>query len=365
MDDIDLTILRTVQKRFPQAPRPYEVLARELGMCADEVHGRISALRRHGVIRRLGPLFDSRKLGHRGHLVAARAEPDAVQSLADLLDRRPEVTHNYLRAGHFNVWFTVVIPEENDVGRILHEVRAVPGVREVVVLPTRKIFKLDASFEVRDNGAVSSSRLSGGGSRGDSLPPPQGDGAQSHSLSPLRGERARVRGGVGGCKCPGKNAPDAAAPVDEADRRIIRAMQKGLSDSMTPYADAAGTLGMDAGELIRRLERMRERGVLRGVRAVLDQRRMGFEGNVLVAWAVPSGRTGEVGQLFALRAEVSHCVLREAAPDWPCNLYTMIHAESALRCRDVVKEMARASGIGEYVPLETVRELKKSPPEYF
>ena len=153
--------------------------------------------------------------------------------------------------------------------------------------------------------------------------------------------------------------------MDETGRRIVAELQGGLSDSTTPYADAASALGMETGDLIRRLEQMRESGVLRGVRAVLDQRRMGLEGNVLVAWEVPSGRTDEVGRLFASREEVSHCVLREGSRDWPYNLYTMVHAGTAGRCGDVVKEMARASGISAYVLLETVRELKKSPPEYF
>ena len=153
--------------------------------------------------------------------------------------------------------------------------------------------------------------------------------------------------------------------MDDVDRRIIAEVQGGLSDSMTPWADAATAVGIDVDELVHRLEAMRQTGVLRGVRAVLDQRRLGFEGNVLVAWGVPEARTDEVGELFASRHDVSHCVLRDPAPDWPYNLYTMIHAESGDRCDAVVNEMAAASGITGHVRLETVRELKKSPPRYF
>ncbi|HUW59029.1 MAG TPA: AsnC family transcriptional regulator [Planctomycetota bacterium] len=151
MDDTDLVILKTVQKAFPLSTRPYDVLAQELGLSADEVHRRVSVLRRTGVIRRIGPLFDSRHLGFRGHLVAARVEPDAVNDLAALLDRHDGVTHNYLRSGPLNVWFTVTLKETDDLERVLAEVRAEPGVGEVVTFPTRKVFKLDASFTVRDN----------------------------------------------------------------------------------------------------------------------------------------------------------------------------------------------------------------------
>ena len=153
MDDTDLAILKTVQRAFPLSTRPYDVLARQLGLAADAVHRRVSALRRTGVIRRIGPLFSSRKLGFRGHLVAARVEPDAVDDLAALLEEHDEVTHNYLRSGPLNVWFTVTLCETDDLERILGEVRSARGVTAVVTFPTRKIFKLDASFEVGDNDA--------------------------------------------------------------------------------------------------------------------------------------------------------------------------------------------------------------------
>jgi len=153
--------------------------------------------------------------------------------------------------------------------------------------------------------------------------------------------------------------------MDETDRRIVAECAGDLPGSMTPWAEVAASLGIGVEELIRRLERMRQSGVLRGVRAVLDQRALGLEGNVLVAWEVGEDRLDEVARLFASRREVSHCVLRAPAPGWPYTLYTMIHAESAQRAQAVVDEMAQGSGIRECVRLETVRELKKSPPRYF
>ena len=153
--------------------------------------------------------------------------------------------------------------------------------------------------------------------------------------------------------------------MDDTDRRIIATLQAGLSTSPTPWADAADAFGIGVDALLERLERMKAEGVLRGVRAILDQRRLGVEGNVLVAWRVDADRVDEVGALFASRAEVSHCVLRTTAPDWPYNLYTMIHASTPDAARTVVGEMQAASGITDSVSLETVRELKKTAPRYF
>jgi DNA-binding Lrp family transcriptional regulator len=152
--------------------------------------------------------------------------------------------------------------------------------------------------------------------------------------------------------------------MDDTDRRIIAVLEPGLPDSATPYEDAAEALGLDPDELLRRLEGMRRSGVLRAVRAVLDQRKLALEGNVLVAWAVPEERVDEVGRLFSLRRDVSHCVLRDAADDWPYNLYTMIHARTSDEAIAVVRALAQSSGVTEHVALETLRELKKVPPRY-
>lgn len=151
MDRLDLRILKTIQREFPLEARPYDALSRRLNISADEVFARVSALRRRGVIRRLGPLFSSRRLGLRGHLVAVQVEAHAVDRLAQVLARHHEVTHNYLRDGRFNLWFTLLLGAGDAPERVLAEVRSHPGVSEVLLLPSRKMFKLDASFEFMDN----------------------------------------------------------------------------------------------------------------------------------------------------------------------------------------------------------------------
>jgi len=148
VDPHDRVILNAVQQNLPLTPRPYDVLGRELDLPEDEVHRRVVALRETGTIRRLGPLFSARKLGRRGHLVAARVRDDAVERVAGLLDAHDEVTHNYLRSGPLNVWFTVMLDEEDDLERILAEVRSCEGVSAVETFTSLRTFKLDASFRV-------------------------------------------------------------------------------------------------------------------------------------------------------------------------------------------------------------------------
>ena len=62
--------------------------------------------------------------------------------------------------------------------------------------------------------------------------------------------------------------------LDDLDRRILRRMQFNPDQSIPDLADA---LGVTASRLTRRLERLREAGILRGIRAVIDWRALGFE----------------------------------------------------------------------------------------
>jgi len=153
--------------------------------------------------------------------------------------------------------------------------------------------------------------------------------------------------------------------MTDLDRRIIAALQAGLGDSPAPWADAARALGIGEAALFERLGAMRASGVLRGVRAVLDGRALGVGGNILVAWRVDEARVEEVGNLFAKRPEVSHCVWRETCETWPYNLYTMVHAAAPEAAREAVDAMTAESGVADRVLLETVEELKKTPPRYF
>lgn len=62
--------------------------------------------------------------------------------------------------------------------------------------------------------------------------------------------------------------------LDDLDRRILRHMQ---SDPLRSIPDLAEQIGLSGTRLSRRLEKLRELGVLRGVRAIIDWRALGYE----------------------------------------------------------------------------------------
>jgi len=151
MDDLDRRILDAIQHDFPLSERPFDILAQRLGVDPDLLWGRVEAMRESGVIRRLGASLDSRRLGFCSTLAAIRVPPDLVDRAAEAIGRHPEVTHSYLRNHEFNIWFTLIAPQEGEIGTILREIRdeLSLGPSDILNLPMKRLFKLDARFHAQ------------------------------------------------------------------------------------------------------------------------------------------------------------------------------------------------------------------------
>ncbi len=93
-DELDQRLLNLVQSRFPLAERPYEEMATELGTTEDEVLARVRKWKKANVIRQVGAIFDTRKLGYKTTLVAFRYAPEQLERGARYVNRHPGVSHN-------------------------------------------------------------------------------------------------------------------------------------------------------------------------------------------------------------------------------------------------------------------------------
>jgi len=148
MDEIDLKLLAAVQEGFPVSPRPFRDLGRALGLEEDEVISRLAMLQKEGLVRRIGPILDLRRMGKSGILAALAVPLDIADGVAEVVSLYPEVSHNYLRPNDsgYNLWFTVSGTEER-IQDILQEIRAKTGLK-MLVLPTLKIFKIGVKFDI-------------------------------------------------------------------------------------------------------------------------------------------------------------------------------------------------------------------------
>jgi len=149
MDELDCRILHVLQSEFPLSERPYEVLARKLQISCDELWERVEKLVDQGVIRRIGASLDSRKLGYSSTLAAISVEADRVEQAAEIISRFSEVTHSYQREHQFNIWFTMIAADNERIESILEQIRSALSLEssEVLNLPAKQLFKLDARFK--------------------------------------------------------------------------------------------------------------------------------------------------------------------------------------------------------------------------
>ena len=149
MDDLDRRIINELQENFPLEVNPYEILAKNLGICVDELWRRILVLVESGVIRRIGFSIDSRKMGYSSTLTAIRVSRDQIERASELVLKYPQITHSYLRADEFNIWFTVIAEDKERILAILEEIRFKLDLsdEDMMDLPVEKLFKLDARFK--------------------------------------------------------------------------------------------------------------------------------------------------------------------------------------------------------------------------
>ncbi len=153
--------------------------------------------------------------------------------------------------------------------------------------------------------------------------------------------------------------------LTETDKRIIYHLQGDLPVTERPFAWLAEKVALSEAEVIDRIRALKAAGVIRRFGATLRHQQSGFPANVMVAWKIDDDRIEEVGRRMAGYRMVSHCYQRRTRPDWPYNLYTMVHGQSRRDCRKTVAEMARETGVGDYQMLFSVEELKKTSMRYF
>jgi DNA-binding Lrp family transcriptional regulator len=326
---IDDDLLDLIQNQFPLVARPYAAFAEQLGVEDDVVIGRIAALREPGKIRQISAIFDTRRLGYRSMLAAAKVngDQDAIDRAAAVFSAHPRVTHNYLRDHEMNVWFTLAVPPDSKIGleRTMDLLGELAGVETLRHMPSTRFFKIGVDLDVKGDRAPNAKKA--------------------------------------------KAEPELPAPAPETltdrDKDAIRALQIDLPASARPFLELAEQYGFDEQELIDRGLQFIRTGQMRRYAAVLAHRKAGFTFNGMGVWVCPPERMEEVGQLMASFRGVSHCYERPTYPNWPYNLVSMTHGRTKDECEDVLKAISAETGLDDYIVLYSTKEYKKTRVSYF
>ena len=289
----------------------------------------VLGLRENGVIRRIGAIFDSNRLGYRSTLCAIAVPPQRVEEVAALISGYPNVTHNYQREARYNVWFTLIAPSAGRIAEILAEIADHTGIDDILDLPAIRLFKIRVDFDLTGERAVSTA-------------PP-----------------AAVK-------------PDEveAVTLSRGEKELARTLQEDLPTSEHPFAEVAGELqerGVDVDEVwvLERTRAWLDAAVIRRFGAAIKHEKTGIIANAMGVWTCPEDRVEEVGPIMASFPEVSHCYQRPSVPQWPANLYTMIHGRSRDECERIAERIRAAVDLPDPRLLYSVREFKKISMRYF
>jgi len=333
MDETDKRLLDAIQDDFPLIDEPFHKLASLLNISSDDVIMRLKRLKSDGIIRRIGAIFDSKKLGYFSTLCAMKVPPHRVGEVAKIVNGYTGVTHNYIRDHDYNMWFTITARPQQELEKVIAQIKENSGIGELMELPAVRMFKIRVRFPM--------SELKTQDSR--------------HKTQDWKLKTGDLRL---------ENVPGSAAILAAVEKNIIREVQ-GDIPLYRPFETIADKLGIEVEELREKIQKMRAQGTIRRFGAIVRHRNLGFRANAMGVWIVPDNRAEEVGVKMAGFPQVSHCYQRPIRPGWPYNLFTMIHGKSTGECEKTAKLISENTGIKDYCLLYSTRELKKASMKYF
>jgi DNA-binding Lrp family transcriptional regulator len=134
--------------------------------------------------------------------------------------------------------------------------------------------------------------------------------------------------------------------IDTQDHALIQAIQGGFPLTEHPFADIGQTIGRTESEVIDRLRTLSERGVIRRMGVIVRHHELGYQANAMVVWDVPDHEIAHLGQRIKAFDFVTLCYRRRRClPNWPYNLYCMIHGRQREEVLHMKETLAQQCGL--------------------
>jgi len=134
--------------------------------------------------------------------------------------------------------------------------------------------------------------------------------------------------------------------LSETDLRLAAALAEGLPLDPRPYARLGRALGLDEADVIARTQRLIAAGTVTRFGVIVRHRPLGYRANAMAVWDLPDARVADVGRRMAALPYVTLCYRRpRRLPDWPYNLFCMIHGRERSAVEDLIERTAAACDI--------------------
>lgn len=320
----DALLLR-LQEGLPLVSQPFAKLGEALGLTEAKVLELVQNWCQSGLIRRLGAIYDPRRIGLGSVLIAFDGTQNHEENLIQSLIHNPGVTHCYRREVQSvglaatwktrvpSLWATFTAPQN----RLNHDLAALQNTcgNGILSFPVVRSFKI---------GVV---------------------------LDPASGQARSISSKIA--------APPTPIVWDSLGLALRTRLEEGLPLVSRPFLALAEELHCDEQQVISRLESWQQAGALRRLAAVLDQNRAGLSLGGMCVFQVADTEIESIGQRLAGSNLVTHCYHRQAHPFFPFQMYAMVHAADQEHVRMQYQSLSSIVG-HEGLLLCSTHQYKKS-----
>jgi DNA-binding Lrp family transcriptional regulator len=144
---------------------------------------------------------------------------------------------------------------------------------------------------------------------------------------------------------PAINSRAVATTLSDSERTLLRACQAGLPLVEHPFAALGAATGLNEQQVLAHFRNWQHNGLLRRVAAVPNHYALGYVHNGMTVWDVDDARVDSLGERVAQLGFVSHCYRRPRhLPDWPYNLFAMVHGRNREETDEKVAAIATVLG---------------------
>jgi DNA-binding Lrp family transcriptional regulator len=116
-----------------------------------------------------------------------------------------------------------------------------------------------------------------------------------------------------------------------------------------PFAKIGQMAGLTEAMAIELIECWLDEGIVKRFGVIVRHHELGFRANAMCVWDVPDVEVARIGRELAAEPAVTLCYRRSRArPEWPYNLFCMIHGRSRDAVSATRDDIARRVGLDQW-----------------
>jgi DNA-binding Lrp family transcriptional regulator len=134
--------------------------------------------------------------------------------------------------------------------------------------------------------------------------------------------------------------------IDNVDQQLIATIQSGLPLVSRPYEVIAQQLNVTEQEVIERLTRLKQQGLIKRLGIIVKHRELGYCANAMIVLNIPDHRVEQLGRQIGQLKFINLCYQRpRRSAEWPYNLYCMVHGKTREKVLQQIDQLVEVFGL--------------------